>query len=68
MAYTPNLNYLTQESSRMDICKRCGRKLTNPESIEIGFGTVCYKKYMTESLLKPLFVVKTTINKKEENK
>lgn len=67
MAYTPNLNYLTQGSSRMDICKRCGRKLKSPESIEIGFGKICYQKFMAESLLKPLFAVKTTINKKEEN-
>ena len=42
---TPNQNYSIQESSRMDICKRCGRKLKNPESIEIGFG-----KHMSKSL------------------
>lgn len=42
---------------RSEICRRCGRKLKNPESIEIGFGTVCYKKFMAESLLKPLFEV-----------
>jgi hypothetical protein len=50
-----NQNYSIQESSRMDICKRCGRKLKNPESIEIGFGAICFKKFMAESLLKPLF-------------
>lgn len=53
MAYTPIQNSSIQR--RSDICKRCGRKLKNPESIELGFGTVCYKKYMAESLLKPLF-------------
>lgn len=53
VANTPIQNYSTQR--RSDICKRCGRKLKNPESIELGFGTVCYKKYMAESLLKPLF-------------
>ncbi|MCK9444590.1 MAG: DUF6011 domain-containing protein [Tissierellaceae bacterium] len=63
---TPNQNYsIPQEkSSRMDICKRCGRKLKNPESIEMGFGKICYQKFMAESLLKPLFV----ISKKEKNK
>ena len=40
---------------KSNICKRCGRKLKNPESIEIGFGATCYKKFMAESLLKPLF-------------
>ena len=53
VANTPIQNSSIQR--RSDICKRCGRKLKNPESIELGFGTVCYKKYMAESLLKPLF-------------
>ena len=43
---------------RSDICKRCGRKLKTPASVEIGFGAVCYKKFMAESLLKPLFEVR----------
>jgi ATP-dependent helicase YprA (DUF1998 family) len=43
---------------RSDICKRCGRKLKTPESVEIGFGAICFKKFMAESLLKPLFEVK----------
>ena len=42
---------------RSDICKRCGRKLKAPESVEIGFGAICFKKFMAESLLKPLFEV-----------
>lgn len=53
MANTPIQNSSTQRRSY--ICKRCGRKLKNPASIEVGFGTVCYKKFMAESLLKPLF-------------
>ena len=53
VANTPIQNSSIQR--RSDICKRCGRKLKNPESIELGFGTVCYKKYMAGSLLKPLF-------------
>jgi len=38
-----------------NICRRCGRKLKNPESIELGFGSTCYKKFMAESTHKPLF-------------
>lgn len=29
-----------------DICKVCGRKLKNPESIKRGMGNSCYKKYI----------------------
>ena len=25
-------------------CKRCGRKLRNPQAIELGMGSVCWKK------------------------
>lgn len=64
VADTLNQNYSTRENSRMGICKRCGRKLKNPESMEVGFGKICYQKFMAESLLKPLFAVKITINKK----
>ena len=54
---------------RSDICKRCGRKLKNSESIEIGFGKICYQKFMAESLLKPLFAVKQReVNETEKTK
>lgn len=43
-------------------CRRCGRKLKNPESIEIGFGVICYQKYQNRKKLIPLF----TMPKKEE--
>lgn len=43
---------------KSNICKRCGRKLKTPASVEIGFGAVCYKRFMAESLLKPLFEVR----------
>lgn len=42
---------------RSEICRRCGRKLKTPASVEVGFGTVCFKKFMSESALKPLFIV-----------
>lgn len=29
-----------------DICKRCHRKLKDDKSKELGFGPVCYKKYL----------------------
>jgi len=50
---------------KSNICKRCGRKLKNPESIEIGFGATCYKKFMAESLLKSLFEVKRNEQSRE---
>ncbi len=54
---------------RSDICKRCGRKLKAPESVEIGFGAICFKKFMAESLLKPLFDVKQReVNETEKTK
>lgn len=57
MEPTQNQNSSTRER-RSDICKRCGRKLKTPASVEIGFGAICYKKFMAESLLKPLFEVR----------
>ena len=36
-------------------CRRCGRKLKNAESIELGFGTICYQKYQNRQKLIPLF-------------
>lgn len=35
-------------------CIRCGRKLKNEESQELGFGPVCYQKWQTESISKKL--------------
>lgn len=35
-------------------CKRCGRKLKNPEAIKLGMGKTCFKKYMSENNHKPL--------------
>ncbi len=43
---------------KSNICRRCGRKLKNPESIELGFGNICYKKFRAESNYKPLFEVR----------
>ena len=43
---------------KSNICRRCGRKLKNPKSIELGFGNTCYKKFMAESNYKPLFEVR----------
>lgn len=28
----------------MDRCLLCGRRITDPKSIETGYGPVCYKK------------------------
>ena len=36
-------------------CKRCGRKLRNPQAIELGMGSVCWKKYQQENNHKKLW-------------
>lgn len=33
---------------KIEICKRCGRKLKTVKSIKQGFGPVCWKKYLKE--------------------
>lgn len=38
-----------------EVCIRCGRKLKNEESRELGFGPTCYKKWQVESISKKLF-------------
>lgn len=42
-----------------NICRRCGRKLKSDKSKTLGFGPTCYKKFMEESKLIPLFVIRT---------
>lgn len=47
------LNKLTakdtkEEQTVIARCRRCGRKLTTPKSIERGLGPVCYKKIADE--------------------
>ena len=36
-------------------CKRCGRKLRNPQAIELGMGSICWKKYQQENNHKKLW-------------
>ena len=35
-------------SRKVETCNRCGRKLKTTKSIELGFGPVCYKKYLRD--------------------
>lgn len=48
-------------------CKRCGRKLKNPESMELGFGVVCYQKYLNRKKLIPLFKMRKQEEAEEMN-
>lgn len=32
----------------MEACKRCGRKLKTPKSIEVGYGATCKQKHDVE--------------------
>ena len=34
------------QENQIKYCKRCHRKLKDEKSKELGFGKVCYKKYM----------------------
>lgn len=29
---------------KVGICKRCGKKLTNPLFVKLGYGKICYQK------------------------
>lgn len=40
-----------------DKCGRCGRRLKNLESRQLGFGAVCYSKVQTRRKHVPLFSV-----------
>ena len=35
-----------EELKETEICRRCHRKLKDDKSKELGFGPVCYKKYL----------------------
>ena len=41
--------------TELTICRRCGRKLRNPEAIKIGMGATCWRKYIAENNHKKLF-------------
>lgn len=36
-------------------CKRCHRKLKDSKSAELGFGKICYKKYIEKQQKNYLF-------------
>lgn len=36
-------------------CQRCGRRLKNPEHMEIGYGPVCFKKVNSKKQQRRLF-------------
>ncbi len=37
-----------------EFCKRCGRKLRNPDARKLGYGAICFKKMQSSG--KRLFV------------
>jgi hypothetical protein len=44
-----------QEQLHQRNCKRCGRKLKTAESIQVGMGSTCYKRYLEEQKAQPHF-------------
>lgn len=57
-----NMNKLEQST-----CKRCGRKLRNPEAIQIGMGITCWRKYQREDNHKKLWRTNTNDESKKSN-
>ena len=49
-------------------CKRRGRKLRNPQAIELGMGSVCWKKYQQENNHKKLWKENDENNDKRHSK
>ena len=49
------------------ICKRCGRRLKDPESIARGMGTICWKKSQLQNRNLPLFNAKTEVDNAKNN-
>lgn len=50
---------------KQNVCMICNRKLKSPQSIEVGMGKTCYKKYLESSTQKRLFNVKENEDGKE---
>ena len=49
-------------------CQRCGKRLKDTKSMEIGFGPTCYKKHLEEKAKhrRPLFTVRQRKDKEEQ--
>lgn len=61
-------NINTQDSHRISKnCKRCGRKLKKPESRELGYGNICYKRMIIEQEHQRLFTLEKKREVKNEN-
>ena len=50
-----------ENNLKQTVCKRCGRKLKNPQAIELGMGAVCWKKYTEENNHKKLWKEKKVV-------
>lgn len=37
-----------EDPTKRVFCKRCGRELKSAKAKELGFGTSCYKRYISE--------------------
>ena len=34
-------------------CRKCGKKIRNPDSVEVGYGPVCYRRLFGGNLKRP---------------
>ena len=51
--------------TKQTTCKRCGRKLRNPQAIELGMGSICWRKFQLENNHKKLWRDKEDEEEKE---
>lgn len=53
-----------EDTTNLDevFCKRCHRKLKDEKSKEIGFGKICYEKYIKKSAM---FLFEMEVNNEE---
>ena len=52
-----------------ETCIRCGRKLKNQKSKELGFGGICWQQWQVEHNIKKLFGAENERNERcEETK
>lgn len=57
---------ISEINTKTFLCRRCGRKLKNPEAQERGMGYICYQKFMEENKRSRLFQL-SSLQKESNN-
>ena len=56
-----------KQTEQINICKRCHRRLKDNQSTTLGFGPICYKKYLEKQKVY-LFDIKEELCQKKKRK